>query len=56
MNQCRECEATELDLTANGRIRTHPINGEPGSLNCPGGSDLPWGVDHEVIQDMKVSR
>lgn len=54
MIQCRKCDSSDLELTANGRVRTHPA--ESGQGNCPGGSDLPRGVDHEEIQPMKVSR
>ncbi len=56
MIKCRKCEATELELTANGRVKSHPEGGVPGVPNCAGGSDLPRGVDHEVIQPMKASR
>lgn len=56
MNECRKCSASDLELTANGRVRSHPVDGEQGAPNCGGGSDLPRGVDHEEAQPMKVSR
>lgn len=56
MIECRECDGTGLELTANGRVRTHPVSQVAGAPNCAGGSDLPRGVDHEEIQPMKVAR
>lgn len=56
MIECRKCSAGELELTANGRVRSHPVDGVEGRPNCGGGSDLPLGVDEEVIQPMKAAR
>lgn len=56
---CRECPRTGLTLTQNGRVRSHTADGLPRTgtnPNCPGGSALPEGVDHETEQPMQVSR
>lgn len=41
---CKECDRTDLSLTANSRIRSHTANGKrrtEDNPNCPGGSDYP---------------
>lgn len=57
--QCRMCDRPDLPLTRNGRIKTHTADGQPrtpANPNCPGGSCLPRGVDHETEQPMRASR
>lgn len=47
MSSCQRCERTDLNLTQNGRVRSHAANGKRASIDnpaCPGGSD--WPMEH----------
>jgi hypothetical protein len=44
MAECQRCTRTDLNLTQNGRVKTHCANGKrvsPDNPHCPGGSDWP---------------
>lgn len=44
MAECQECPRTDLNLTQNGRVKSHAANGKRASADnphCPGGSDWP---------------
>jgi hypothetical protein len=44
MAECQRCERTDLNLTQNGRVKSHAANGKRAGLgnpHCPGGSDWP---------------
>lgn len=44
MAECQECPRADLNLTQNGRVKSHAANGKRASIDnphCPGGSDWP---------------